>query len=88
MDLLANEIGAYRRDIDRREDRQHRGRRAGEHFLDIQASGPWNVTIEQPCILGAALPQTLSGSGPEARSPSPDLRVAVFNMTHWDLELP
>jgi len=85
VDLLANEIGAYSGEtLIGVKTGNIVGAETGEHFLDIQASGPWNVTIEQPRVSsGAALPQTLSGSGPEASIPiTLTSGVAVFNMTH------
>lgn len=85
VDLLANEIGAYSGEtLIGVKSGNIVGAEPGEHFLDVQASGAWNVTIEQPRVSsGAALPQTLTGSGPEASIPiALTSGVAVFNMTH------
>ena len=85
VDLLANEIGAYSGEtlIGVKSD-SIVGAEPGEHFLDVQASGAWSVTIEQPRVSsGIALPQTLTGNGAEASVPiALTSGVAVFNMTH------
>lgn len=85
VDLLANEIGAYSGEtlIGVKSD-SIIGAEPGEHFLDVQASGSWTVIIEQPRVSsGAALPQTLTGSGPEVSIPiALTSGVAIVNMTH------
>lgn len=52
--LLANEIGPF-------EGSQAVQAKAGQYVLDIQADGPWTVTIEQP--RPSTAPQTTSFSG-------------------------
>ena len=61
VDLLANNTGSFN------------GSKAvgivsaGMYLLDVSASGPWTVTIEQPRPLGAAaMPTSLAGVGPQA----------------------
>ena len=57
--------------------------RAGEHVLDVQASGPWTITIEQPRPSSA--PQTTSFSGnSQAATDLFELSKGrkTFNMTH------
>ena len=48
--LLANELGAF-------EGSQAEQTEAGQHILDVKASGPWTITIEQPRPTSA--PQTI-----------------------------
>lgn len=85
VDLLANEIGSYSGEtLIGVKTSNIVGAEPGDHFLDVQASGSWTVVIEQPRVSsGAALPQTLTGNGPEASVPiSLTSGVAIVNMTH------
>ncbi|MCE5255147.1 MAG: hypothetical protein LLG45_13255 [Actinomycetia bacterium] len=85
VDLLANEIGTYDGAtlIGVKAD-QLVGAEPGKHYLQIEADGAWTIVIEQPRVAsGAALPQTLTGSGPNVTIPiALTSGVAVFNMTH------
>jgi hypothetical protein len=84
-DLLANEIGTYDgAALVGVKTGNIIGTEPGQHYLQIEADGAWSIVIEQPRVSSAAaLPQTLTGSGPDVLVPI-DLTsgVAVFNMTH------
>lgn len=84
-ELLANEIGSYdgAQLIGVRAD-NIMGATPGQYYLGVEASGAWNVTVEQPRMSsGSALPQTLTGSGEEVSVPIQlTSGVAIFNMTH------
>ncbi len=85
VEMLANEIGAFTGEtLLGVKTGNIVGADPGEHYLEIEASGAWSVTIEQPRVSsGNELPQTISGSGPWA-SMAFDLPsgVVVFNTTH------
>jgi len=56
----------------------------GKYFMEVEATGAWNITVEQPRVNGgAALPDTISGRGADASGP---LRLGngsvTFNITH------
>jgi hypothetical protein len=61
VDLLANVIGSY-------DGSQAEGITSdGDYILNVQASGPWTITITQPRpTTGSSAPVTLSGKGPKA----------------------
>ena len=73
---LANEIGSF-------QGSKAIQTRAGEHLLDVQASGPWTITIEQPRPSSA--PQTTSFSG-NSQSATDLFELSkgrkTFSMTH------
>jgi len=84
-ELLANEIGAYDgAQMVGVKVGNFVGTEPGNHYLQIEADGAWTIVIEQPRVAsGAALPQTLTGSGPDVTVPIQlTSGVAVFNMTH------
>jgi hypothetical protein len=84
-ELLANEIGAYDgAQMVGVKDGNIIGTEPGQHYLQIEADGAWTIVIEQPRVAsGAALPQTLTGSGPDVAIPIQlTSGVALFNMTH------
>ncbi len=85
VELLANEIGTYDgATLIGVKDGNIVGAEPGKHYLDIDADGAWSIIIEQPRVAsGAALPQTLTGSGPEVSVPLQlTTGTVVFNMTH------
>src|SRR5215217_8953519 len=53
--IIANEIGSFEGS------NATQIKAAGQHLLDVQASGPWTITVEQPRPSSA--PQTTSFSG-------------------------
>ena len=56
----------------------------GKYFMEVEATGAWNITIEQPRVnSGAALPDTVSGRGADVSGPMRLENGSVtFNITH------
>lgn len=40
--------------------------KVGSHYIEVNANGAWNLTIEQPSVTGVPVPKTLSGTGTTA----------------------
>ena len=57
--------------------------KAGQHVLDVQASGPWNITIEQPRFSSAPQTTSFNGAGQTASEPFRLSKgLTTFNMNH------
>lgn len=73
---LANMIGSF-------EGSQAIQTKAGQHILDVQASGPWEITIEQPRYTSALQMTNIEGVGQTATDPFQlSGGLTTFNMTH------
>lgn len=84
VELLANEIGSYSGSSLVGVSGEVVGTSAGQHYLDVTASGPWTVTVEQPRASSASpIPVTLVGKGADVPAPFtlPSGSVKV-TMTH------
>ncbi len=70
VDLLANEIGSYSGSSLVGVSGEAVGTSAGQHYLEVTASGPWTVVVEQPRVSTASpIPVTLSGKGADVPAP-------------------
>jgi hypothetical protein len=84
VDLLANEIGSYSGSSLVGVSGESVGTSAGQHYLEVSASGPWTVVVEQPRVSSASsIPVTLSGKGADVPAPFTLPSGSVkFTMTH------
>lgn len=73
---LANQIGAF-------EGSTATNSIAGNYLLNVDADGPWTITLEQPRILDAPATRDFSGAGMVATEPfSLSAGLARFEMSH------
>jgi len=84
VDLLANEIDAYSGSSLVGVSGELMGASEGEHYLEITASGPWNIVVEQPRASSSTpVPVTLSGKGDDVPAPFSISSGSVkFTLTH------
>jgi hypothetical protein len=84
VDLLANVIGSYDGSVVVGVTGESTGATPGEHLLDIDADGSWEVTIEQPRpVTAPSAPQTFTGTGPAVPQPFRlEAGTAIFHMSH------
>ena len=83
VDLLANEIGSYSGSSLVGVTGGPLRASEGEHYLEVKASGPWEIVVEHPKATSApSTPLTLTGSGDEVKAfQFPDGPVQ-FTMNH------
>jgi hypothetical protein len=75
-DLFANAIGPF-------DGSTAYGAAGGTYLLDVQADGPWTVTIEQPRPADAPETRSFQGQGPTASEPfSLPRGLARFQLSH------
>lgn len=73
---LVNAIGSF-------EGSQAVQTKSGQHLLDVQASGPWTITIEQPRPSSAPQTTSFNGTGQTATDAFQLSKgLTTFNMTH------
>ena len=70
VDLVANEIGAYSGNALVGVAGGFAGASEGEHYLEVSASGPWEIVIEHPRASSASsVPATITGNGDDVPEP-------------------
>ncbi|MDW5562725.1 MAG: hypothetical protein SA339_05810 [Methanomassiliicoccus sp.] len=84
-ELLANEIGAYNgAQLVGVKDGNIIGVTPGQYYMQVTSNAAWSIVVEQPRVSSAAaLPKTLTGTGPNVTIPIQlNSGVAVFDMTY------
>ena len=70
VDLVANEIDAYSGNALVGVAGGFAGASEGEHYLEVSASGPWEIVIEHPRASSASsVPATITGNGDDVPEP-------------------
>ncbi len=84
VELVANEIGPYSGSSLVGVSNGIIGASEGEHYLEVKASGPWEIVIEHPQTSSASpIPTTLTGAGDDVPEPFEFPNGPVqFTMSH------